>query len=53
MQQLPPSLPLSLLASGTMPLPVFPLVAGGYVIASGTLLCFPQLLHRQLGGQRM
>ena len=36
-----------------MPLPVLPLVAGGYVIASGTLLAFPQLLHRRLGGRRM
>eukprot|EP01043_Picozoa_sp_COSAG02_P053085 COSAG02_NODE_5814_length_4019_cov_2.276786_2_plen_360_part_00 len=36
-----------------MPLPVLPLVAGGYVIASGTLLAFPQLLHRRLGGRMM
>ena len=36
-----------------MPLPIFPLVAGGYAIASGTLLAFPQLLHRRLGGRAM
>ena len=32
-----------------MPLPLVPLVIGGYVVGSATLLAFPQLLHRRLG----
>ena len=34
-----------------MGLPVVPIVLGGYAVASGTLLLFPQLLHKRLGGK--
>ena len=36
-----------------MPVPIVPLLAGGYAIVSGTLLVFPQLLHRRLAGRKM
>ena len=38
-------------AARSMPVPVVPIILGGYAIASGTLLCFPQLLHKRLGGR--
>jgi hypothetical protein len=36
-----------------MPVPLVPAILGAYAVTSGTLLAFPQLLHRRLGGRRM